>query len=332
MTIVSINVQNVNGLRFGTLKVDDYFIEQFPKQAITSTNINHLDVLNLGESALGTEITEILLEPARITAEAIDEKISSNGLNLLMAILPAGEQLSFDQVRDIIQAQKDSNLKVIRVFLTPNIRIQQAKELISLAAKNKTAMPVFDMHMDITKLIALYEHCLEIGIKLVGFISRGFNSETEALIMSYIRDRPNDAVIRHVSWINPRTRLERDYIRSFVYYVFGFDLFSFQTKIGRQDAPIERIVQLDRGQMIYVPIIDVGVCGCVVHTGRSCELVARSYERQRKATVPSSAHTLRTINDVCIDIYTSLARREDPRAYFETDEVKDAVELVQSMI
>jgi hypothetical protein len=321
-----------NGLRYGTIKLGE-FIEQFPKQVLTTTNMNHLEKMQLSPSVLGTEITEIPLDVELVSSVNIQEKITSGNLYMLNVKIPKGCELDFAKVKKIIDEQIKAGLKIIRVFLTPTLPTKEAKELIDYAlGKAGTTEPVLDLLIDYTKLSNIYLYCIEKKLKLVGFISRGFHDLNVLLNMEFIRSRPDDKIVRHVSWINPRTRAARDYIRSFTYYEYGFDLFAFQTRIGDPNVPIEKIKQLSDVERVYVPVVGYGKCGCVAHGGEDCQGVANEYQAKRCSSTPSSVHSLRVINDVFANVYSALAAGREAYGYFRTEEMEAEMEAIKKVI
>ena len=102
--------------------------------------------------------------------------------------------------------------------------------------------------------------------------------------------------------------------------------------IGNPNVDIEKIKQLSHAELIYTPITDYGKCSCIAHEGKDCFSVARQYETKRASSVPSSVHTMRTINDVFIEIYDALVKGEPAIPIFETEEIKSEIERIENLI
>ncbi len=238
-TEVEVNVEH--GLRQGALLINGKRYP-FPRQAITTTNLNHLSAEEHKRMDYKTGFLEILIstDPLDLADDAEFEKC----LRIIKGIQRKNpDKICFLNPRSakkkrfpvganelLIKLQIDAGLPFIRTFFKTN---RQAMENLdhydSLIPEGRHHMPVLDENLKQKTFKNLYLAASERHLA-VGFFGREI-SKTKTDNMrnfSFIKSRMADQVLRMVLGISKK--MPNDGVKSLMYYWLGIDVFAFATR------------------------------------------------------------------------------------------------------
>lgn len=320
MTVI---IKNKNGIRYGTYTI--YGIQgTFPNQAITSTNLNHVKAAKKTNFDFKTNILEIIeFTPNKLKTEpdyrarkvnAISKIIKANPDKLCLLTLKGargGFKLTKETNEFLIKFQIDCGFSLIRAFFRyVKNATENAKYYRSLIPQGRSYTAVLDENMTHSVFRKLYLNCLKHDDELISFAGRvpsGKKSKNikNKLNFQFIARRKTDKIIRMTSFASKSIN---GVASSYVYHLFGFDVYSFMTRQGNQNIPKFELKSLDKFK--FVPLTNTTKLRCVL-TGMNLYASSKHFEKTlEKSSLPISVHVILELNKLLEDLQEKYSREE----------------------
>ena len=292
------SIQVVDNLRKIEVKLDENIITTTPRQAITTTNLNHSETVDYKTSFL-----EILIESINNLKDSegyIKElnkakKYIQKNLNKIPIITIKGIASKTIKVSDfklICGFQRDVGISNIRLFFKENLykKIDELIEWVEQKIGNNYSF-ILDNNMNLRDFKRLYLLALEKNHKIVYFINRKPTKNNKEKFV-FIQGRTNDRIIRWISLLNKKA--EKGSLNPLFYYWLGYDIIAFTTRRGRYQVPeydLEVIKNFN-----YVPATECSNEQCVIIPSNTLAQSIEKYSLRKSDSIPCSAFSIVELN------------------------------------
>jgi len=307
---MTVNVQNKNGIRYGNFDING-IKGYFPRQAITSTNLNHVKDAGKSNFDFKTNILEIVeFYPDRLIAEpeykekrikTISKIIQNNADKLcLFTLKGVRDDFKITKHRNefLIKFQIKCGFKLIKAFFR-HVRnaLENSTYYRNMIPKGSSFVSALDENLPHFTFRSLYLDCYEKGDEIISFLGREPSKQNSKnlknkLNFQFILRRKDDKIIRLTSF----TRKSIDgFASSYVYNLFGLDVYSFMTRLGDQDIPEIKLKALNGFK--YEILSENTTLICVL-TGMNLYHFSKKFESEiEKSSLPVSVHAIATLNN-----------------------------------
>ncbi len=294
------NLHVIKGIRILEIEATPNNRVTSPRQAITTTNLNHSSTTDYK-----TPFLEILLgsfdylnDPKRYKAFVSKAKrvIRKNPSTLKYSIMTVkgitSRRLKVPEFKLLCKVQHDIGLPTIRLFMKENL-YKQFNNLISWF-ENKYGTNyryVLDHNTNLQDFKRLYLDSLEKRHEVVFFLNRNTTKNNIEKFI-FIQGRPQDRIIRWVSLLNKKAKFGS--LNPLFYIWMGYDISAFTTKRGRQELP-QLILEVIKGFSV-VPATQCSNESCVIVPGNTLSQSINQYSSNQKDSVPCSAFSMVQLN------------------------------------
>lgn len=302
---IEVKVKNKNGQRYGMFNFDG-IKGDFPKQAITTTNLNHLTAEEGSRIDYKTKFLELFLRSDLIKLKDKNyfnkQACRLNGLikknkDKICLLLPSGAKgKKFDKATNLllIELQLQAGFGFIKVFFKTNRKAKEnLNDYLVAIPKGKLLVPVLDENLKPETFREIYELMLD-KTPLMGFFGRDVsktNIDNKRNYL-YIRSRKSDDIIRIVSDITKKTK--SGVVKSLVYYWLGYDIFSFTTRtwtyfVEEQDLKIIK-------NLHYQRLSDNVDLPCKLRDKNKLIETVEEYRKTKRQSIPCSIFSMIQLN------------------------------------
>lgn len=312
-------VRNKHGIRYGTYEI--YGVKgTFPTQAITSTNLNHVKLLNSSNLDFKTNFLEIIEKYPKLIVtdkeyrkkriEKISKLVAQNQDKLCL-LIPRGIRNTIRMTKErnlsLIDFQVECGFKLVKAFFpTTRKALENSREYRTRIPKDKTLVMVLDENLPNLVFKTLYIEALKHRDKIIGFYGREpkETNEDNKLNFQFIGSRERDKIIRLTSFTRKRFG---KFASSLIYHLFGFDVYSFLTRFGPPNKPTLELFALNG--FTYQQLTTNTNLVCVV-TGYNLYTSSKRFEKDKKSSVPVSVHDIVNLNKEFEFIQDRYSRKE----------------------
>lgn len=317
MDLMTVTVRNTNGVRYGSFNIGG-ISGKFPRQAMTTTNINHANKVGRPNLDFKTKFLEIVEKDANklLTDRAYRQdrikqisKILEQNSDKICTLVLNGAKTKLLATREqnigLIDFQIDCNFQFIKTFFKINRNaLQNSRDYRKMMPDNKTMVMVIDENLSNDIFMELYLDAYEKSDEMIGFLGREPNKSNDDNKLNYqfIASRADDDILRMVSF----TRKDMGgVVSSLVYHWFGYDVYSFLTRFGSPNVRITELKALDGFK--FRPVTRTSSFRCVV-TGRNLNKSSRQYESEAGSSIPVSIHNIVRLNEEFDKIQTDYTK------------------------
>ena len=294
------------GARYGTYSLGK-IAGTVPIQAPTSTNMNHLTPTQKKSVDYGSRIMEVFLwvDPAELSDVTVYRKELKklkgwveNHPDMLCLVHIQGaksKRITHQVNRVFVQLQVAAGMKFVKAyFKTKKDALKRLQEYLEMLPEDCYLVPVLDENIEHETFRELYEVALG-KTPIIGFLGRRPTAKGRDVLknIGFIQRRSKDNVVRMVSEIPKKTANQA--AESFFRRWLGFDVYSFATKRGSFQRPIEELEFFHGLQ--FVKLRDNGSVPCVLTPGNTVMQSVKTYSGPNKS-VPCSARSIVSLNDV----------------------------------
>lgn len=314
-----IEVHTKNGLRYGTFEIGN-IKGGFPRQAITTTNLNHLYVAkNIGID-YKTKVLEIFLrgdlnrlkekEEYEQLKSKIGKIVEKNKDKICLLLPSAARTKTFTKEINeaLVKFQIDCGFKFVKVFFKNNTK---ATEYLDYFKKQMTVgkylVPVLDENLKPEVFKELYLNSLG-KTPLICFLGRAISKKNLDNQRNYlfIRSRITDNIIRIVSDITKT--IKNDIVKSLLYNWLGYDIASFTTRIGTYKFEKSEL-RIIKG-FTYVPLSKNKDALCTLVQGNKLIQTVGTYEKLNRESIPCSIYSIIQLNTEYENLFEKLTSEE----------------------
>jgi len=291
-------LQVVGGLRKLDIRLDNDKILSTPRQAITTTNLNHSEEVNYKTPFLEILITSI--NNLRVKADYDVEvkrskKIIKNHSNKKIITTIKGIASRTIKVSDfklLCKFQKDIGLSDIRLFFRENL-YEKIDELIKWVDSEigKYHSFVLDHNINLTDFKRLYLLALKREHGEIYFINRKPTKNNKEKFL-FIQGRTNDKIIRWISLLNKKA--EKGSLNSLFYYWLGYDITAFTTRTGRYHVPESELEIIK--DFRFVPISQFSGEQCAMFPNHTLSQSIEEYSLRKRDSIPCSVFSIVELN------------------------------------
>lgn len=314
---MSVTVRNKNGIRFGEFEIHG-IKGYFPRQAITTTNLNHSKYLRTPYLDFKTSVLEIIEKnPLDLVSDrdyrkrrikAVSKVLEDNADKLCLLVLRGirnSAKITKPRNESIIDFQIECGFKLIKVFF-PSARnaLQYAREYRKRIPHDRSVVFVLDENLEHSVFRDLYMDALNHNDEIIGFAGRE-PSRTDydnKLNFQFVASREKDGIIRLASFVK---KSFGGVVGSLVYHAFGFDLYSFMTRFGNPNSLPYEMKAL--AGFRYEPLVAGTEKTCVV-TGMNLFHSSKRFEGQNKSSLPVSVHDIVRLNEEFEQLHENYTR------------------------
>lgn len=292
------NLHVVKGIRILEIEITPQNIVKSPRQAITTTNLNHSSTTNYK-----TPFLEILLgsldylhNPKKYKAFVSKAKsvIRKNPSKYPILTVKGitSKRLKIPEFKLLCKVQYDIGFSMIRLFMKENL-YKSFNGLISWFKNTygNNYRFVLDHNTNLRDFQRLYLDALEKRHEVVFFLNRlPTKNNIEKFI--FIQGRSQDEIIRWVSLLNKKAKFGS--LNPLFYNWMGYDITAFTTRRGRQQLP-QMILEVIKGLSI-VPATQCLNEPCVIVPNNTLSQSINQYGLNKKDSVPCSAFSMVQLN------------------------------------
>ncbi len=297
-----IDLKNKNGFRYGIYSAGG-LSQGFPRQAMTTTNWNHLVVIKKPALDMKTKFFGIfcgktlneLHNEAVFDDEVkkIEDVIRKNPGKKCFLILGKESSSNITKADNefLLKFQEKAGFHFIKVFFKKNRNADEDFVYFSNKIPKEKYMPVLDMNLNNEVFEDLYARALK-KLEIIGFVGRQI-SKTDTdnkKNFAFIASRDADKIVRIVFGIKKKTSQGKP--NSCFYNRLGFDMYVFNVRRSRYhiDAPLEilsknRFVLLSKHPEIKW------------HADNTRMVSDTIYDYPNRETVPLSVHSFIELNE-----------------------------------
>ena len=242
--------------------------------------------------------------------DKISKIIQNNPDKLCLLVLKGTKGMKIPKETNItfIKFQIACGFKLIKVFFKNSRNaLQNSKEYRTLIPNDRTLVIVLDEKLVHTTFKTLYLDAYgKHGDEIIGFLGRepSKTNRNNKLNLQFISSRENDKIIRLVS---STRRTINIVVSSLIYHLFGFDIYSFSTRLGPPNVPITDLKILNG--FTYELLTSDTKLTCVA-TGMNIFTSSRRFALANKSSVPVSVHDIVRLNEQFEDIQETHTRQD----------------------
>jgi len=320
---MTINVMNKNGIRYGSF--DIHGIQgNFPNQAIISTNLNHIKYADQSDFDFQTKILEIVsFFPSKLRFDSVYRKkkikefskIIQENPDKLCLLAVRGVRGNFKMTKEIneffIQFQIECGFKIIKAFFQyERNALENLEHYRSMIPNGCSFVAVLDENLKHQTFRSLYENCYNKGDEIICFLGRKPSRQKSKNIknklnFNFILRREDDKILRLISFA-PKSNA--GIASSYVYQLFGIDVYSFMTRLGSENVPQFKLMALNGFR--YELLLPTTSLICVL-TGKNLYQSSKWFESEmEKSSLPVSVHTIIELNNNFKDFQEKHTREE----------------------
>jgi hypothetical protein len=315
-----VNVKQKNGIRYGSFDIHGVR-GYFPRQIMTSTNLNHakhaknpnLDfrtqILEIVERYTNRLLTDVDYRQSRVND--IAQTIQENQDKLCLLVLNGAKsslRATKEQNLTLIQFQIDCGFTLIKTFFkTIRNALQNSRDYRKIIPNGKSMVMILDENLDHDTFVELYKESYEKERdEIIGFLGRepNQNNDDNRLNLQFIANRNTDRILRLVSFIKKDVN---GIANSLVYHWFGFDAYSFVTRFGPPNVPIKVMKALNG--FVFEPLTRAGNFKCVI-TGMNLVDSTIRFGDDGRSSLPVSIHNIVRLNEAFETIETEYTHEE----------------------
>ena len=314
-----VSIKHKNGNRYGTFDICG-IKGNFPTQAITSTNLNHIQFIKNPNFDFKTKITEIIeFKPRQLIddseyrerrLEQISKMMNKNPGYLFLftlngvrgtkyknkfgkAIIPF--EFTKANNKSLIDFQQKAGFPLIKVFFKTSKSIKDSNYYRSLIPKGKF-IAVLDENLPHNSFTTLYKECIVKKDEIISFFGRSpSKSETQTnnnLNFMFLASNHDDKILRLTSFIQ---KTDDGLTRSLIYNYLGLDAYSFMTRRGNPNIVDYKMKVLDG--FFYKPLQNNTTLICPI-TGKNLYKSSKYFEiEHKKSSLPVTIHDIVMLND-----------------------------------
>jgi len=305
------NIQVVENLRKLEIKEGD-FNSTTPRQAITTTNINHSNTTNYNTPFLEILIGSVnyLKNEESYKKEILKAKkyIQSNQDKFPIISIKGitSNKIKLEDFKLICNFQKDLGLEKIRLFFKDNL-YKNIDELM-LWVKNEFGNNyyfVLDHNLNFTDFRRLYLSAIESGHDFIFFLNRKVTSNNKEKFL-FIQGREKDKIVRWVSLLSKKT--EDDSVKPLFYYWLGYDVTAFTTRVGRYQIPEYELEVIKNFN--YIPVSQCLTERCVIIPTNTLSQSINQFSKSKRDSVPCSAFSIVELNNNFEDFAKNMDKKK----------------------
>ena len=292
------DLQVVDGLRKIEVEFDKEGVITLPRQAVTTTNINHSDKVNYKTPFLEILIVSIDNLRAKESYDKEVKRVKSKLKNkrykkFIITIKGiASRTIKVEDFKTICKFQKDVGFLKIRLFFKENL-YKKIDELLKWVRENfKEGYEfVLDHNLNFMDFKRLYSLALEEEHKIIYFINRKPTKNNKEKFV-FIQGKTNDKIIRWISSLNKKA--EKGSLNPLFYYWLGYDMASFMTRTGTYQVP-EYELQVIKDFKI-IPAKECFNEKCVINPKNTLKQSINYYSTHKRDSIPCSAFSIVELN------------------------------------
>lgn len=320
---MTVTVSIYNGIRHGIF--DIHGIQgTFPNQAIISTNLHHVEYAKQPNFDFKTKFLDIIaFFPERLRSEPkyrkkkVEEfsKIIHENPDKLCMLTIRGVRGNFKMTKDanefFIKFQIECGFKLIRAFFThARDALANSQHYRSMIPNNCSYVATLDENLSNLVFKELYLDCHDKGDEIVCFLGRTPTKQKSTnlknkLNFNFILRREDDKIIRMTTFV-PKSI--KGVTSAYVYLLFGFDVYSYMTRLGNDNIPEYKLLALN--EFKYEQLLPTTQLVCVL-TGQNLYNSSKLFEAQmNRSSLPVSVHDVIELNTKLEDLHEKHTREE----------------------
>lgn len=292
------DMQIVNNLRKIDIKIAENIEVTTPRQAITTTNINHSNSVDYKTPFLEILVGSInrLKNPDDYVKEVnkVRKYIRENPDKFPIITIKgvASKTIKVPDFKLICRFQRNAGISNIRLLFKDNL-YRKIDGLIEWVEQNigSNYSFILDNNMNFRDFKRLYLLALEKNHKIVYFINRKPTKNNKEKFV-FIQGRTNDRIIRWVSLLNKKA--EKGSLNPLFYYWLGYDVTAFMTRGWTYQIP-ERELEVIKN-LRYVPATTCSAERCVLIPENTLAQSIARYSLRNGDSIPCSAFSIVELN------------------------------------
>lgn len=297
----------------------------FPRQAITSTNLNHAKLFEDPYFDFKTNIVEIVeFQPKKLVNNSeyrekrrkiVSEMIEANQNKLCLFTIKGARGTSFKPNREnnesLINFQIDCGFTLIKVFFRyVRNAVENSRYYRSIIPKGKSFVAELDENLNHFTFRNLYLECYRNNDEIIAFFGRKPRKSDSKQIhnrlnFAFISARKDDKILRLTSFASKSIN---GAVSSLIYNISGFDVYSFLTRRGSPNIPDYELNALNG--FLYEPLTEDTTLICPI-TGKSLYDSSKEFEEKLdKSSLPVSVHDIVRLNELLDVLHENYTREQ----------------------